>query len=75
LGDVCDLDDDNDGMPDVWEKTYGLTPFINDAAQDKDGDGFSNISEYRRGTVPNDPLDFPTVIAMPWIEILLFDGE
>ena len=75
MGDVCDPDDDNDGMPDVWEKTYGLNPFINDAGQDKDGDGFSNISEYRRGTVPNDPLDFPTVIAVPWLKILLLDEE
>ena len=25
-GDACDIDDDNDGMPDYWELKYGLNP-------------------------------------------------
>lgn len=40
------LDTDNDGMPNSWEHSYGLNPSINDSAQDKDNDGYTNIEEY-----------------------------
>lgn len=54
LGDACDLDDDNDSMPDIWEIEYGLNPFDSaDAAQDPDGDGLSNRREFRRNADPN----------------------
>ena len=26
MGDICDPDDDNDGMPDAWEEQFGLNP-------------------------------------------------
>lgn len=46
-------DADNDGMPDAWERTYGLNPNDPaDAALDADGDGVSNRQEYRNGTNP-----------------------
>lgn len=46
-------DSDGDGMPDDWEKTYGLNPADPlDAALDPDGDGFSNLDEYLNGTDP-----------------------
>jgi len=51
LGDACDPDDDNDGIPDEIEITAGTDPFdMNDALNDLDGDGQNNYSEYRMGT-------------------------
>jgi subtilisin family serine protease len=56
MGDVCDPDDDNDGMTDDFELQFGLNPFDpSDADGDIDGDGLTNIEEYQRGTVPTDP--------------------
>ena len=49
------LDNDGDGMPDVWEEAVGLSPFIDDADADADGDGLSNLQEYLAGTLPLDP--------------------
>ena len=45
LGDVCDDDDDNDGMRDTYELDNGLNPRTDDAMADADGDGFSNLAE------------------------------
>ncbi|WP_455903663.1 DUF4215 domain-containing protein [Microbacterium sp.] len=49
-GDVCDDDDDNDGMLDTDEATAGTDPF--DA--DTDGDGLSDGDEVLAGTEPLD---------------------
>ena len=47
------LDFDNDGIPDAWERQYGLDPLSPiDASLDFDGDGFSNLQEYIAGTNP-----------------------
>ena len=49
-------DSNNNGMPDEWEKRYGLDP--NDPTvgnRDPDGDGYTNIEEYLNGTVPTTP--------------------
>ncbi len=51
-GDVCDLDDDNDGMPDSWELIYGLNALLDDSSVDSDGDGMSNLYEYQYGFNP-----------------------
>ena len=50
--DVTDMDDDNDGVPDVWEAEKGLNPLIIDAYFDPDNDGLNNLEEYLRGTNP-----------------------
>jgi len=45
-------DSDHDGMPDTWEITNSLDPNQDDSAQDRDGDGYTNIEEYINGLVP-----------------------
>ena len=40
-------DRDHDGMPDKWELEKGLNADnINDGAEDRDGDGYTNVEEY-----------------------------
>lgn len=52
-GDDCDLDDDNDGMPDAFEISFGFDKDnAADATLDKDGDGVSNLQEFLDGTDP-----------------------
>ena len=53
------FDTDEDGMPDRWEVQYGLDPIRDDASEDCDRDGFSNLVEYMQGTAPNDPRSHP----------------
>ena len=65
-----EADVDQDAMPDLWETANGLDPTVDDANGDHDGDGVSNIDEYRQGTNPDSPAR-PT--AMPWIPLLLLD--
>lgn len=50
-------DDDQDQLPDSWEATYGLNTSVNDAEEDPDGDGFSNLAEYLLGNNPIDSSD------------------
>lgn len=46
-------DQDRDGMPDSFETRFGLAVLDPaDASQDRDGDGLSNVQEYRLQTDP-----------------------
>ena len=50
------VDSDDDGMPDWWEWKHALNAADpSDAALDPDGDGLSNLAEFRAGTDPNSP--------------------
>ena len=54
------LDADQDGLPDEWERKFGLNPTsAADADADKDGDGFTNMEEFTAKTDPTDPKDHP----------------
>ena len=49
-------DTDHDGMPDPWEKRFGLDPADkSDGPKDLDGDGFTNVEEYLNETDPTKP--------------------
>ena len=51
--DGCVLDSDRDGIPDYWEDKYGLDKFDpNDANEDPDKDGATNLEEYLRRSNP-----------------------
>ncbi|MEO1576276.1 MAG: Ig-like domain-containing protein, partial [Pseudomonadota bacterium] len=52
IGNVADLDDDNDAMPDAWEERYGLDALTASADLDSDGDGLLDIDEYLEGADP-----------------------
>ncbi|MFO8051361.1 MAG: hypothetical protein R6V01_06645 [Thermoplasmatota archaeon] len=54
---VPETDTDHDGMDDNWEKNYNLTVGENDAHQDLDGDGMTNIEEFLKYTDPSNPED------------------
>ena len=52
-------DSDGDGLPDDWEKKFGLNPNDpSDAVKDPDGDGYTNIEEFLNGTDPNKAVDY-----------------
>jgi len=53
-GPIC-VDWDGDGIPDDWEIAHGLNPALNDAWMDLDGDGLTNLEEYKLGTDPLNP--------------------
>jgi len=54
-------DSDNDGLSDTWELNY-LSSLEHGATDDPDGDGYSNIYEYRSGTDPNNLGSFFKVL-------------
>ena len=58
-----DLDDDNAGVSDTDEFIHHMSPFSPaDAAEDFDGDGFTNAEEIAAGSDPNDALSLPLAV-------------
>lgn len=80
-------DSDSDNMPDYFEISNGLNPFIDDASEDLDNDGLTNYEEYQLGLSPNNPdtdhdgkIDgedpypiFNSGTLVPMLHLLLFE--
>jgi len=63
-------DTDGDGMPDWWETAHGLDPLsAADAGLDFDGDGLSNLEEWRRGLSPEVDNRVP---QLAWAEMNVY---
>ncbi|MCB2181985.1 MAG: right-handed parallel beta-helix repeat-containing protein [Desulfobulbaceae bacterium] len=56
-------DIDQDGMNNYWEIDNGLDPAANDALDDLDGDGFTNLHEFLGSSNPDDINELPELIA------------
>jgi hypothetical protein len=61
----CEGDSDSDGLPDSWETQYCGSITAQDQNGDPDGDGFTNLQEYRAGTNPTQPSTFATPTPLP----------
>lgn len=62
-------DADADGIPDEWERRYGLNPADEtDAELDLDGDGLTNRDEYEAGTHPGDPASMLAIASAGFTE-------
>lgn len=59
---LSDIDADHDGLPDWWELAR-FGDLTQGASADADGDGESNLAEYRNGTDPTDARDGTTPYA------------
>lgn len=60
-------DTDSDGMPDGFEVTYLLDPTEDDADDDHDNDGYTNIVEYTYQTNPRDANDIPQITPVDFV--------
>lgn len=62
---IAGQDGDGDGIPDSVEETNGLDAVNSrDAHFDKDGDGFSNVEEFRAKTDMADPRSHPPLATL-----------
>jgi hypothetical protein len=59
---VAPQDTNDNGIPDEWEATYGIT----DANADDDGDGQSNLAEYKANTNPTNALSVLKILGAKW---------
>ena len=75
VGNNADPDDDNDGMDDSYEIAHGLNPLVDDAGEDPDMDGMTNLEESIAGTQADnsqsvfkvESIDFaPAGLSLSW---------
>lgn len=58
------VDTDGDGMPDEWEKANGTDPNKDDANDDADGNGYTNIEDYINSLAhKSDYLMYPQTVT------------
>lgn len=62
------LDSDGDGMPDFWETRFNLNNGNNDAGDDLDGDGLSNLDEYMAGLDPSADNPWSPALHLGWYD-------
>lgn len=61
VGNNSDMDDDGDGMDDDFEAFHGYDPLAaEDASEDSDSDGATNLQEYQSGSDPESSLSSPS---------------
>ncbi|MFH0952972.1 MAG: Amuc_1099 family pilus-like system protein [Verrucomicrobiota bacterium] len=61
---VVSKDADQDLLPDEYEVAHGMNPYSpDDAAEDWDKDGFSNLEEYQSGTDIKDAQNLPSAVG------------
>jgi hypothetical protein len=70
--DDVDSDADGDGLPNSWERRFGLNWLEPDSETDSDLDGFGNLAEYRAGT---DPLDSASALLIQRMQISFDEGR
>jgi formylglycine-generating enzyme required for sulfatase activity/pimeloyl-ACP methyl ester carboxylesterase len=64
------FDKDKDGMPDEWETIFGLIIGEDDSLLDLDGDGVSNLDEFKNGTDPKkNDISTPTILEPEMVAI------
>jgi glycosidase len=77
---IADMFSDTDGIPDWWRLAYfghalGSASDLSRGSDDADGDGVSNLTEYRNGTDPLNPASFPTLPPFNLGPITVQDGN
>lgn len=61
-----DTDDDNDGIPDIWEIIHGLNPiYAADATADPDDDSIINLEEFSSDTDPTPEPEYTPIVIHP----------
>jgi len=66
-----EVNDQNDnGIPDEWEKKFKISPGQVSADSDQDSDGFTLIQEYEAKTDPTDPKSHPKYISQVFVSAI-----
>jgi hypothetical protein len=66
---LAEIDSNDDRIPDAWAIEYGFDPLAFISDEDTDGDGATNVQEYRFGTNPIQAS------SKPEVQILKLPGD